>query len=76
MPLVGVILDADEVEPGFVGHAHQLAYAFELLGRRHERDSESDGTLGAAGCHRHEPTPSGRRGRAGWIGMSLVSKGG
>jgi hypothetical protein len=41
--LVGVILDADEVERGFVGRSHHLADAIESLGRRHERDAELDG---------------------------------
>ena len=59
MPLVGVVLDADEIEPGFVGGADQLARATEALGRRHDRDAELQGRLSASGCHRHEPTPLG-----------------
>jgi hypothetical protein len=39
-PLVGVILDADEVERGLVGCVHQLAHAIEVVGRRHQRDTE------------------------------------
>jgi hypothetical protein len=68
VPLVGVILDADEVEPGFIGHAHQFAYAIELLGCRHERDTESDGALRAVGCHwaRTYPLRPPRTGR-GWV---------
>jgi hypothetical protein len=38
--LVGVILDADELEPALVGHSHQLAAPVDQIGERDNRDAD------------------------------------